>query len=141
MDKISKLLETLDNKIPSSLGKKIDSLDGLEEKIEAIEDDLENDNTPEKEAKLKQIKDYASDLYDEIVDDLEELVEERKSNQAKAIAQQKKEQELAKREAYEKAKKEAEEKEKKESGGWGYLLLGGVLLAASLGAINIMKKR
>jgi hypothetical protein len=139
MGKIDFLLEKLDNKIPQSLAKKIDKLDDLEESLEVAQQEYESDPSEENKTSLDEANDYIEEFELEIIEQLEALVD-KKVNDAKAkeVEAQKKAKEQAPIEA-KPITPEAPKEEKKESSGVLGLVIGGILLVGSLGAINYFK--
>jgi glutamyl/glutaminyl-tRNA synthetase len=161
MERINELLRALDNKVPASIAKRLDGFKKLNEKLVSAKSEHNGNPTEESKESLDEIIDFINDTEEDLVDDLEELVAQKRNANFKNQEEAKKrvqEQSRAKREADEKAKKQAlltqEELEKKqleekslESGsktdaekksgiGWGSLLLGGALLVLTGGAIK-----
>lgn len=142
MEKIEILLEKLDNRIPSSLAKRLDTLDDLQEKLEASGEDYEKNPTDENRTSYNEVIEYVEKMELGIIRDLESLLEKRKAE------------ELAKGQANEPAPVQAPnpssnpttetkevKEEKKEGNGVLTLVIGGVLLIASFGAINYFRKQ
>jgi hypothetical protein len=142
MEKIEILLEKLDNRIPSSLAKRLDTLDDLQEKLEASGEDYEKNPTDENRASYNEVIEYVEKMELGVIRDLEALLEKRKAE------------ELAKEQANEPAPVQAPnpssnpttetkevKEEKKEGNGVLTLVIGGVLLIASFGAINYFRKQ
>jgi vacuolar-type H+-ATPase subunit I/STV1 len=140
MEKIEILLEKLDNRITSSLAKRLDTLDDLQEKLEASGEDYEKNPTDENRESYNEVIEYVEKMELGIIKDLEALLEKRKAE------------ELAKRQANHSApapnpsfnpttEKEEKKEDKKEGSGVLSLIIGGVLLVASFGAINYFRKR
>jgi hypothetical protein len=142
MEKIEILLEKLDNRIPSSLAKRLDTLDDLQEKLEASGEDYEKNPTDENRASYNEVIEYVEKMELGVIRDLEALLEKRKAE------------ELAKGQANEPAPVQAPnpssnpttetkevKEEKKEGNGVLTLVIGGVLLIASFGAINYFRKQ
>jgi len=142
MEKIEILLEKLDNRIPSSLAKRLDTLDDLQEKLEASGEDYEKNPTDENRASYNEVIEYVEKMELGVIRDLEALLEKRKAE------------ELAKAQANEPAPVQAPnpssnpttetkevKEEKKEGNGVLTLVIGGVLLIASFGAINYFRKQ
>lgn len=143
MEKIEILLEKLDNRIPQSLAKRLDTLDDLQEKLEASGEDYERNPTDDNRKNYNEVIDYVEKMELGIIRDLERLLEKRK------------EEELAKRQAQAQAPaptsstetakatetNEVKKEEKKEGTGVLTLVIGGALLIASFGAINYFRKQ
>jgi glutamyl/glutaminyl-tRNA synthetase len=147
MEKIEILLDKLDNMIPSSLAKRLDSLEDLHEKLEVAGEEYEQNPTDENRASYNEVIEYVDGIEQGIVKDLQALLEKKKAEQ---LAKEQKANEPAKETEKESAPTPSanpttEEKDKKEEkkGGSGVLTLviGGALLVASFGAINFFRKR
>ena len=136
MGKIEILLEKLDNRITSSLAKRLDTLDDLSEKLEASGEDYEKNPTDENRDSYNEVIDYVEKMENGIIRDLEALLEKRK---AEELAKEQKAEAPATPEA--KTEAPAKSEEKKESSSVLTLVIGGVLLVASFGAINYFRKR
>jgi hypothetical protein len=132
MDKIEILLEKLDNRIPTSLAKRLDTLDDLSEKLEASGEEYEKNPTDDNRKNYNEVIEYVEKMELGIIADLEKLLEKRK---AEAIAKET----PAPAPAPETPKADSEEK--KSSTGVLTLVIGGALLIASFGAINYFRKR
>ena len=148
MEKIEILLEKLDNRIPSSLAKRLDTLDDLQEKLEASGEDYEANPTDENRESYNEVMEYVEKMELGIIRDLEALLEKRKGE---ALAKEQKANEPApapvsetpKETSQGKVEEKAEEKKdkKKEGSGVLTLVIGGALLIASFGAINYFRKQ
>jgi hypothetical protein len=143
MEKIEILLDQLDNMIPSSLAKRLDSLEDLHEKLDVAGEEYEQNPTDENRASYNEVIEYVDGIEQGIVKDLQALLEKRKAEQ---LAKEQKANEPAPAPAPNpSANPTTEEKDKKEDkkGGSGVLTLviGGALLVASFGAINFFRKR
>lgn len=118
MDKIKILLEKLDNKVTTPIGKRLDGLNNLHQRLHLAKKELEaNPDDEELKESLEEITDYVNDYEDDLIEDLEALLKEKPNSVETPIV---------------------EEKEKS-SGGITALIIGSVLLVASIGAINIFK--
>jgi hypothetical protein len=143
MEKIEILLEKLDNRIPSSLAKRLDTLDDLQEKLEVSGEDYEKNPTDENRESYNEVMEYVEKMELGIIRDLESLLEKRK---AEALAKEQKANEPAPAPAPNPSvnptteTKEVKE-EKKEGSGVLTLVIGGALLIASFGAINYFRKQ
>jgi hypothetical protein len=140
MEKIEILLEKLDNRIPSSLAKRIDTVDNLQEKIEATAEEYEANPTDDNRKSYNETMNYVENLELGIIKDLEALLTKRKAE------------ELAKETPATPpvvetpletppATPSAKSEEKKEGSGALTLVIGGILLVASFGAINYFRKQ
>ena len=137
MEKIEFLLEKLDNRITSSLAKRLDTLDDLQEKLEASGEDYEKNPTDDNRKNYNEVIEYVEKIELGIIKDLEALLEKRKSD------------ELAKQTPATPpttpetppATPPAKSEEKKDGSGVLTLVIGGVLLIASFGAINYFRKQ
>lgn len=143
MDKIELLLAKLGGRIPASLGKKIDALDVLDEKMDAIGKEYEENPTPENKEKYSEIVEFFEEKELEVVEALENLVEQRQ-REAKARAN-KPAQPTEPVKSPVPAQTNTEEKpvEREKKGGFGILglIAGGILFVASLGAIRFLNKK
>jgi hypothetical protein len=141
MEKIEILLEKLDNRIPSSLAKRLDTLDNLQEKLEASGEDYEKNPTDDNRKNYNEVIDYVEKMELGIIRDLEALLEKRK---AEELAKEQKAKEPVTPVAPVTPTPEApvvKSEEKKESFGVLTLVIGGALLVASFGAINYFRKQ
>jgi hypothetical protein len=142
MEKIEILLEKLDNRITSSLAKRLDTLDDLQEKLEASGEDYEKNPTDDNRKNYNEVIDYVEKMELSIIRDLEALLEKRNAEQlakdkpapAPAPAQA-----TATTPATETP--DVKKEEKKEGSGMLTLVIGGALLIASFGAINYFRKQ
>lgn len=147
MEKIEILLEKLDNRIPQSLAKRLDTLDDLQEKLEATAEDYEKNPTDNNRKNYNEVIDYVEKMESGIIKDLEALLEKRKTEelskkQAEAPAPAPTSStETAKATETNEDKKEDKKEEKKEGTGVLTLVIGGALLIASFGAINYFRKQ
>ena len=142
MEKIEVLLEKLDNRITASLAKRLDTLDDLQEKLEASGEDYEKNPTDDNRKNYNEVIDYVEKMELGIIRDLEALLEKRKKEElaedkpAEAPAQA-----TATATAPATETPEVKKEEKKESTGMLTLVIGGALLIASFGAINYFRKQ
>ena len=134
MDKIKSLLEQLENKVTPQIAKRLDSFKDLNSRLELAKKELEaKPDDEELQESLQEITEYVDDWREDLIEDLEDLLE------AKKVETSKKE-ETPKEEKTPKVDEtpKVEEKEKS-SAGITAMIIGGVLLVASIGAINIFK--
>jgi hypothetical protein len=134
MERIEFLLEKLDSKIPSSLADRLDSLDELNDKIEAVGEEYRHNKNDENRKKYNEIIEHSKKIELGIVRDLEALLEKRKSDELP------KTQPVTQPATNPTTTKESSE-EKKEGFGVLTLVIGGALLIASFGAINYFRKQ
>ena len=139
MEKIEILLEKLDNRIPSSLAKRIDTLDNLLEKNEAIAEEYQENPTDDNRKNYNEAMERFEKAELSVIEDLEALLEKKKAEQ---LAKEQKANEPAtppastEAPATPPAKSEEKKEDKKDGNGVLTLVIGGVLLIASFGAIN-----
>jgi hypothetical protein len=141
MEKIEILLEKLDNRITSSLAKRLDDLDNLNEKLDLAGQEYEKNPTDENRTKYNEVIDFAEAKELGIINDLEKLLEKRK---AEELAKEQKANEPVTPVAPVTPTPETpavKSEEKKESFGVLTLVIGGALLVASFGAINYFRKQ
>ena len=155
MEKIEHLLDQLDNRITSSLAKRLDNLDDLHEKLELSGQEYDKNPSDENREKYNEVMEYVEEIEQGIVKDLQALLEKKKAEQ---LAKEQKANEPAKEPANESANESAKEptptpsanpttevketkEEKKEGSGVLALVIGGALLVASFGAINFFRRR
>lgn len=131
--------------LPRILGQRVATVEDLVSKVALAEKEVADDPTEESQAKLDEVKTYTEEYFK---DAQEQLKSYKKKLDKKAEAEK---EAKAKDEAKEEAKEEAKAKEEvleakpvveeKKSSNMGGLLIGGVLLIATLGAVNILRKR
>ena len=144
MEKIEFLLEKLDNRITASLAKRLDTLDNLQEKLEASGEDYEENPTDDNRKNYNEVIEYVEKMELGIIADLEALLSKRKAEQ---LAKEEKAEEPATPPVVETkvetppATPPAKSEEKKDNSGVLTLVIGGVLLVASFGAINYFRKQ
>jgi hypothetical protein len=138
MEKIENLLEKLDNRIPQSLAKRLDTLDDLQEKLEASGEDYEKNPTDDNRKNYNEVIDYVEKMELGIIKDLEALLEKRKEEE---LVKDKPAEAPATATAPAQETPEVKKEEKKDSSGILTLVIGGALLIASFGAINYFRKQ
>jgi hypothetical protein len=142
MEKIEILLEKLDNRIPQSLAKRLDTLDDLQEKVEASGEDYEKNPTDDNRKNYNEVIDYVEKMELGIIRDLEALLEKRKKEElAKDKPAEAPAQATATSTTPATETPEVKKEEKKEGTGMLTLVIGGALLIASFGAINYFRKQ
>ena len=133
-DTITELGLDVEN-LPRILKQRVETVEDLVSKVALAEKEVADEPTEESQAKLEEVTNY-TDEY------LKDVQEQLASYKAKL---DKKADEKAKADADAKEKEVLEAKpvveEEKKSSGMGALLIGGVLLVATLGAVNIMRKK
>lgn len=138
MDKIVELLGKLDNKVPTTIAKRLDGLKNLESRYEIAKKELaESPDDEELQEAMTEITDYLDDYRDDLIEDLEDLVEakEKANEQPKA---DNKPNGNNKPSGEEKPNGDEKPEDKKSTNVVGFVL-GGILLVASLGAINYFR--
>lgn len=141
MEKIEHLLDQLDNRITSSLAKRLDDLDDLHEKLELSGQEYEQNPSDENREKYNEVMEYVDEIEQGIVTDLQALLKKREADE---LAKKEKASQPATPPAPETppATPPAQSEEKKEGGsGVLTLIIGGALLVASFGAINYFRRR
>jgi hypothetical protein len=142
MEKIEILLEKLDNRIPSSLAKRLDTLDDLQEKLEVSGEDYEKNPTDENRDSYNEVIEYVEKMELGIIRDLEALLEKRKAEElAKGQANQPATEPTPNPSSNPTTETKVVKEEKKEGTGVLTLVIGGALLIASFGAINYFRKQ
>ena len=148
--------------LPRILKQRVDTIIDLQDKVKKATEEVNSDDSEENKEKLEEVKEYLNEYFDDAVEQLKSFAEKRKEEQAKQ-EQAKQEQETAKvgsentpksevkEEVEQKAEPtvtekptepiEAEPVKEKSNSGLGALLIGGVILVATLGAVNIMRNR
>jgi hypothetical protein len=139
MGKIEILLEKLDNRITSSLAKRLDTLDDLSEKLDASGEDYEKNPTEENRASYNEVIEYVEEMENSLIKDLQALLDKRKADElAKQTPATPQEPVTPPANLSETA---PSSEDKKEGSGILTLVIGSVLLVASLGAINYFRKQ
>ena len=141
MDKIEFLLDKLDNRIPSSLAKRLDTLDDLSEKIEVAGQDYKENPTDENRASYNDVMEYVEKMELAIISDLEALLTKRKADELAKETPAPAPTPTVETKVETPATPPAKSEEKKEGSGVLTLVIGGVLLVASFGAINYFRKQ
>jgi hypothetical protein len=137
MEKIEILLEKLDNRITSSLAKRLDDLDDWNDKLDLAGQEYEKNPSDENRKKYNEVIEFVEGKELGIVGDLERLLQKRKADelykQTPATPTPTPETPPA--------TPPAKSEEKKDGSGILTLVIGGVLLVASFGAINYFRKQ
>lgn len=125
MEKIKVLLAELDNKVTPNLKRRLDGYQNVLNKLDLATKEHEAEPTEESEANLVEIENYILDLEEELVEDLEDLLEDKKANAQKVL---------------EAKPIDKEDKDKEDSGSGVLLTIVGVALAGLLG-FNYFKNK
>ena len=137
-DTIKELGLELD-KLPRILSQRVATVEDLLTKVEQAEKNVSENPNEESEAELKEIKEYTAEYYKDAVEQLENYkgkLDKKAEEEAKQEAEKEKINEVEAEAEVVEAKAENEK-----SSGLGTLLIGGALLIATLGAVNILRKR
>ena len=138
MEKIEILLEKLDNRITSSLAKRLDDLDDWNDKLDLAGQEYEKNPSDENRTKYNEVIEFVEGKELGIVGDLQKLLEKRKADElAKGTPAPVTPPATPEAPATPPAKSEG----KKDGSGILTLVIGGVLLVASFGAINYFRKQ
>jgi uncharacterized protein HemX len=126
----------LDRKsLPRILSQRVATVEDLVSKVGLAEKEVADEPTEESQAKLDEVKTYTEEYFK---DAQEQLKSYKKKLDKKAEAEK---EAKAKDEAKEEVLEAKPVVEEKKSSNMGGLLIGGVLLIATLGAVNILRKR
>lgn len=148
MDKIELLLKELDNRVPKSVGLRLDEYYDLCDRLEVAEEELKENPSEDNQAKFDEVNQYVSSMYDKLVASLTNLVEDKNKKEEEA-EKQKREKEKSASESTETPPastegKPAEEENKKPEEKKGIsvfgVVLGVTLLVATAGAYNYFSK-
>jgi hypothetical protein len=127
------------------LAKRLDTLDDLSEKLEASGEDYEKNPTDENRDSYNEVIDYVEKMENGIIRDLEALLEKRKAEelakQTPATPPEPATPPKPNITPENKSETTSSSEEKKEGSGILTLVIGSVLLFASLGAINYFRKQ
>ncbi len=109
-------------KLPRILSQRVATAQELVERLETAEEELGNEPSEEDEKTFLEVKSYTEEYFNDAKKQLESY---------KAKLEKKEELDA----------KPTDGDDEKKSSGMGALLIGGVLLVATLGAVNIMRKK
>ena len=134
--------------LPRILKQRVSTVEDLVSKVALAEKEVADEPTEESQAKLDEVKTYTEEYFNDAKEQLEMYkskldkkaeAEKKAKDEAKAKEEAKEKQEAKAKEEVLEAKPVKEEEKK--SSGMGALLIGGVLLVATLGAVKILRKR
>jgi hypothetical protein len=134
-------LELQEVRLPRILNQRVNTVIDLQKKVELAESEVTNDDSEENKEKLQEIKDYLNEYFNDAVEQLKSFAKKYKSNLEQEAKQKETKTKEPKVQVSDTKNGEEKEKEKSSSGGLGALLIGGVILVATLGAVNIMKNK
>jgi len=80
MDKIELLLKELDNRVPKSVGLKLDEYYDLCDRLEVAEEELKENPSTENQEKYDEANEFVTSLNSKIVSQLTDLVKAKKEN-------------------------------------------------------------
>tara|TARA_B100001248_G_scaffold209788_1_gene163962 strand:+ start:881 stop:1348 length:468 start_codon:yes stop_codon:yes gene_type:complete len=140
-------------KLPRILNQRVNTIIDLQKKVELAKNEVASDNSDENKSKLTEIEEYLDEYFEDAVEQLEtfskkyqaklekekskeEVKEETNSNTTTKQSVEQKKEEAVKVEA-----EELQPEEEKSGGGLGAILIGGVILVATLGAVNILRNK
>lgn len=122
METIQLLLVALENKLPASLKKRVDAVTELHNRLKAATDEFNKDPSDANKQSMTEITEYIGEVESDLIEDLQELVDERKTPTPTPTPVK---------------KPEGEEKDISIFG----IVLGAVLLVGSFGAIRYFGKK
>ena len=123
--------------LPRILGQRVATVEDLVSKVALAEKEVADDPTEESQAKLDEVKTYTEEYFKDAQEQLKSY-KKKLDKKAEAEKEAKAKEEAKPKEEVLEAKPVVEEKKSSNTGG---LLIGGVLLIATLGAVNILRKR
>ena len=123
--------------LPRILGQRVATVEDLVSKVALAEKEVADDPTEESQAKLDEVKTYTDEYFKDAQEQLKSY-KKKLDKKAEAEKEAKAKEEAKPKEEVLEAKPVVEEKKSSNMGG---LLIGGVLLIATLGAVNILRKR
>ena len=123
--------------LPRILGQRVATVEDLVSKVALAEKEVADDPTEESQAKLDEVKTYTDEYFKDAQEQLKSY-KKKLDKKAEAEKEAKAKEEAKPKEEVLEAKPVVEEKKSSNMGG---LLIGGVLLIATLGAVNILRKK
>jgi len=123
--------------LPRILGQRVATVEDLVSKVALAEKEVADEPTEESQAKLDEVKTYTEEYFKDAQEQLKSY-KKKLDKKAEAEKEAKAKEEAKLKEEVLEAKPIVEEKKSSNMGG---LLIGGVLLIATLGAVNILRKR
>lgn len=124
--------------LPRILSQRVATVEDLVSKVALAEQEVAEESTDESQAKLEEVKTYTEEYFK---DAQEQLKSYKKKLDKKAEAEKEAKEQEAKEQEVEVVDAKPVVEEEKKSSGMGGLLIGGVLLIATLGAVNILRKK
>ena len=127
--------------LPRILGQRVATVEDLVSKVALAEKEVADEPTEESQAKLDEVKTYTEEYFKDAQEQLKSYkkkLDKKAEAEKEAKAKEEAKEEVKPKEEVLEAKPVVEEKKSSNMGG---LLIGGVLLIATLGAVNILRKR
>tara|TARA_R110002050_G_scaffold15703_1_gene48052 strand:+ start:241 stop:663 length:423 start_codon:yes stop_codon:yes gene_type:complete len=124
--------------LPRILSQRVATVEDLVSKVALAEKEVADEPTEESQAKLDEVKTYTEEYFKDAQEQLKSY-KKKLDKKAEAEKEAKAKEEAKPKEEVLEAKPVVEEEKK--SSNMGGLLIGGVLLIATLGAVNILRKR
>ena len=127
--------------LPRILSQRVATVEDLVSKVALAEKEVADDPTEESQAKLDEVKTYTEEYFKDAQEQLKSYkkkLDKKAEAEKEAKAKEEAKEEVKPKEEVLEAKPVVEEKKSSNMGG---LLIGGVLLIATLGAVNILRKR
>lgn len=141
--------------LPKILGQRVSAVKDLQNKVELATKEVNENGTDENKEKLEEIQEYLNEYFTDAVEQLKSFAKKHKEKQEQETAKVGSEN-TPKSEVIDEVKPKTEQKEstekqtesvqaepvkEKSNSGLGALLIGSVILVATLGAVNIMRNR
>ena len=127
--------------LPRILSQRVATVEDLVSKVALAEKEVADEPTEESQAKLDEVKTYTEEYFKDAQEQLKSYkkkLDKKAEAEKEAKAKEEAKEEVKPKEEVLEAKPVVEEKKSSNMGG---LLIGGVLLIATLGAVNILRKR